>query len=91
MVRQNVKADGLRRQLLADYRRSLERWRIPGNVYDKEAALESGASVVVDAADIMCAVLHMGLPCGDYTADGKHGQKLLLLDEFDRLTEHVEE
>jgi hypothetical protein len=46
--------------------------------------------VVVDAADIMCALLHMGLPCGDYTHDGKHGQKRFLLDEFDRLTEYAE-
>lgn len=91
MVRQNVKADGLRRQLLADYRRSLERWRIPGRVYEKETALESGAPVVVDVADIMCALLHMGLPCGDYTADGKLGQKRFVLDEFDRLTEYAEE
>jgi hypothetical protein len=51
----------------------------------------SGAPVVVDAADIMCALLHMGLPCGDYTHDGKHGQKRFLLDEFDRLTEYVED
>lgn len=90
MVRQNVKADGLRQQLLADYRRSLERWRLPNRVYEKEVALASGAPVVVDAADIMCARLHMGLPCGDYTHDGKHGQKRFLLDEFDRLTEYVE-
>jgi hypothetical protein len=91
MVRQNVKADGLRQQLLADYQRSLERWRIPGKVYDKEVALASGAPVVVDAADIMCALLHMGLPCGDYTHDGKHGHKRFWLDEFDRLAEYAEE
>lgn len=91
MVRQNSKSDGLRQQLLADYRRSLERWRIPGKVYEKEDALASGAPVVVDAAAVMCALLHMGLPCGEYTHDGKHGQKLFLLDEFDRLTEYAEE
>ena len=89
MARQNTKADGLRRQLLADYRRSLERWRVPGKIYDREAALESGAPVVVGSPDIMCALSHMGLPCGDYTYDGRHGHKLWLLDEFDRLTEHV--
>ena len=91
MVRQNAKADGLRRQLLADYRLSLERWRIPGRVYEKEVALESGAPVVVDSAAVMCALLHMGLLCGDYTHDGKHGQKRFLLDEFDRLTEYAED
>ena len=47
--------------------------------------------MVVDAPDVMCALLHMGLPCGDYTYDGKHGQKRFLLDEFDRLTECTEE
>jgi hypothetical protein len=91
MVRLVAKSDGLRQQLLADYRRSLERWRTPGKVYDKEVALASGAPVVVDAADIMCALLHMGLPCGDYTHDGKHGQKRFLLDQFDRLNEYVGE
>jgi hypothetical protein len=91
MVRQNAKSDGLRQQLLADYRRSLERWRIPGRVYEKEVALDSGEPVVVDSPAIMCALMHMGLPCGDYTHDGKHGQKLFLLDEFDRLTEYTEE
>jgi hypothetical protein len=91
MVRQNMKSDGLRRQLLADYRRSLERWRIPGKVYEKEEALAAGAPVVVDLSAVMCALSHMGLPCGDYTYEGKHGQKLFLLDEFDRLTEYVED
>jgi hypothetical protein len=89
--RTKSKSDVLRKQLLADYRRSLERWRIPGKVYEKEVALESGAPVGVDSPAVMCALLHMGLPCGDYTYDGKHGQKLFLLDEFDRLTEYVEE
>lgn len=91
MKRTRAKSEGLRLQLLADYRRSLERWRIPGKVYDKEVALESGGSVVVDAPAVMCALQHLGLPCGDYTYDGKHGQKLFLLDEFDGLTEYVEE
>jgi hypothetical protein len=91
MVRQNAKSDGLRQQLLADYRRRLERWRTPGKVYDKEVALASGAPVVVDSAAVMCALSHMGLPHGDYTYDGKHGQKLFVLDEFDRLTECVDE
>jgi hypothetical protein len=89
--RTTAKSDGLRQQLLADYRRTLERWRRPDGVYEKEVALESAAPVVVDAADIMCALLHVGLPCGDYTHDGKHGQKRFLLDEFDRLTEYVDE
>ena len=91
MVRQNVKADGLRQQLLADYRRTLERFRIPGKVYEKEDVLASGAPVVVDSPAVMCALLHMGLPHGDYTHDGKHGQKLFLLDEFDRITEYLED
>jgi len=89
--RTRAKSDGLRLQLLADYRRSLERWRIPGKVYDKEAALESGGPVVVDSAAVMCALQHLGLPCGDYTYDGKHGHQRFLLDEFDRLTEYAEE
>jgi hypothetical protein len=53
--------------------------------------LASGAPVVVDSAAVMCALSHMGLPHGDYTYDGKHGQKLFVLDEFDRLTECVDE
>jgi hypothetical protein len=89
--RTKSKSDGLRQQLLADYRGSLERWRTPGKVYEKEAALASGAPVVVDSPAIMCALMGMGLPHGDYTYDGKHGQKLFLLDEFDRLTEYVED
>jgi hypothetical protein len=89
--RTTAKSDGLRQQLLADYRASLDHWRIPGKVYEKEVALESGAPVVVDPADIMCALLQMGLPCGDYTHDGKHGHKRFLLDQFDRLTEYAEE
>jgi hypothetical protein len=52
-------------------------------------ALASGAPMVVDSPAIMCALMGMGLPHGDYTYDGKHGQKLFLLDEFDRLTEYM--
>jgi hypothetical protein len=88
--RTNGTSDQLRQRLLADYRRSVDRWRIPGRVYDKEDALASGAPVVVDSAAIMSALMGLGLPHGDYTYDGKHGQKLFLLDEFDRLTEYVE-
>ena len=91
MRRRKSKSDGLRQQLLADYRGSLERWRIAGKVYPKEAALESGAPVVVDSAAVMSALMHLGLPCGDYTYEGRHGQKLFLLDEFDRLTEYPED
>ena len=91
MKRTKSKSNGLRQQLLADYRGSLEHWRIPGKSYAKEAALASGAPVVVDSAAVMCALMHLGLPCGDYTHDGKHGQKLFLLDEFDRLTEYTVE
>jgi hypothetical protein len=91
MVRQTAKSDGLRQQLLADYRSTLERFRIPGKVYEKEDALASGAPVVADSPAIMCALLHRGLPHADYTYDGKHGQKLFLLDEFDLLTEYVDE
>ena len=91
MRRTTAKSDGLRLQLLADYRRSLERWRIPGRVYEKEAALESGDPVVVDASAVMVALQHLGLPHGDYTYDGKHGHTLFLLDEQNRLIEYVEE
>jgi hypothetical protein len=53
---------GLRQLLLDDYRRSLERWRQPGKAYEKEEALACGVPVVVGAADLMCALMHAGLP-----------------------------
>lgn len=87
MGRRVGSTSGLRQLLLDEYRRSLERWRKPGKVYEKEEALASGAPVVVVAADLMCALMHAGLPHSQYAFGGRDWGKAFLLDEHDRLTE----
>jgi hypothetical protein len=86
MGRRAGDTSGLRQLLLEDYRRSLERWRKPGKVYEKEEALASGAPVVVGAADLMCALMHAGLPHSQYAFGGRDWNKAFLLDG-DRLLE----
>jgi hypothetical protein len=76
---------------LEDYRRSLELWRIPGKVYEREVALESGAAVVVSAAQLMRAFMHAGLPYRTLAYGGADWHKTFVLDERDQLSEYVEE
>lgn len=78
---------GLRQLLLDDYRRSVERWRIPGRVDEREHALESGEPVTVSAAQMMCALMHARLPYDRFAFGGADADKLFQLDEHDRLIE----
>jgi hypothetical protein len=86
-VKRATTATGLRELLLADYRRRLERWRIPGRVYEREQALESGAPVEVSATDLMLALMHAGLPDARFAFGGVAWDKVYLLDERDRMIE----
>jgi hypothetical protein len=82
--------DGLRQLLLEDYRRFLERWRIPGEVYERELALESGAAVVVSSSQLLRAFIHGGLPHRTLAYGGRDWAKTFALDEHDQLAEWID-
>jgi hypothetical protein len=86
-MRRVSNTSGLRQLILADHRRSLQRWRIPGRADELEDALESGAPVVVSASRLMRALLHARLPCDRLAFGGQDHGKVFLLDERDQLTE----
>ncbi|BBZ38735.1 hypothetical protein [Mycobacterium conspicuum] len=83
----NTNTSGLRGLLLAEYRRSLKRWRISGRTYEVEEALNSGAAAGVSSAQIMRALFAAGLPCADYCHGGRHYGATFLLDERGELLE----
>jgi hypothetical protein len=85
-VKRRQTETGLRQLLLDDHRRSLERWRIPGRVDERERALESGEPVTVPSAQMMCALMHAGMDYRPYAFGGVHADKLFELED-DRLTE----
>jgi hypothetical protein len=85
-VRRRESATGLRQLVLDDYLRSLDRWRIPGRVDARERALESGEPVAVSSAQLMCALMHAGLPYARFAFGGADYGKLFRLDG-DRLLE----
>ena len=87
MGRRVSRNDGLRQLLLVDYRRLLERWRIPGKVYEREVALESDAAVVVSSSQLLRAFMHAGLPHRTLAYGGRDWGKIFLLDEHDQLAE----
>jgi hypothetical protein len=86
--------DTLRQLLLQEHRKRFGptgRWHIPGRVSDYEQALVAGEPIVVDAATIMCALLHAGLPSDDYAFGGRHWGKQFMLDVDGTLTEWTPE
>jgi hypothetical protein len=79
-VKRRENAAGLRQLLLDDHRRSVERWRIPGRVDERERALEAGEPVTVSSAQMMCALMHAGMDFRAYAFGGVHEGKLFRLD-----------
>ena len=90
MGRRVSRNDGLRQLLLEDYRRFRARWRIPGKVYEREVALESGAAVVVSSSQLLRAFIHARLPHRTLAYGGRDWGKTFVLDEHDQLREYVE-
>jgi hypothetical protein len=84
VTRRGSTTTGLRQLLLDDHRRSLQRWRIPGRVDERERALESGESVTVSSAQLLCALMHAGLPYARFAFGGADADKVYVLDA-DRL------
>jgi hypothetical protein len=77
----------VRQLLLDDYRRRLERWRLPDTVYPYEEALASGAAVEVSDGRMFSALHAAGLDWRPYAYGGQHWRKSFLLTERDELIE----
>jgi hypothetical protein len=88
MVRRVQRNDGLRDLLIAEWDRSMLRWRIPGRICEYEEALKSGRPVVVSSSSMLRAFMAAGLPTGRLAYGGSDWGKTFLLDEHDRLTEY---
>lgn len=86
MPRRRATATGLRELLVAECERSMQRWRIPGQVYEYEDALKSGAAVAVSSSRLMRALAGARLPCGDYCYGGRYFKSSFVLDERDQLS-----
>jgi hypothetical protein len=72
MARRVARNDGLRQLLIADWDRSMLRWRIPGRVYEFEERLKSGQAVELFSGQVMIAFFHAGLPCDEYCFGGRY-------------------
>ncbi|MCV7101541.1 hypothetical protein [Mycobacterium palustre] len=87
MARQvNKAASGLRKLLIADRQRGLKRWATS----EPDGWLEDlGARVpvVVSSAQLMCALMHAGLPHKDYVFGGRYFKSTFILDEHDQLAD----
>lgn len=84
-MKRRENATGLRRLLLDDHRRSLQRWRIAGRGDERERALESGKPITVSSAQLLCALMHAGLPYARLAFGGADAGVFVL--EGDRLIE----
>jgi hypothetical protein len=87
MVRRVARNDGLRELLIAEWDRSMLRWRIPGRGYEYEEALKGGEAVPVASSTVMKALFRAGLPCNEYCFGGRYYTSAFVLDENDRLNE----
>jgi hypothetical protein len=91
MVRRIQRNDGLRDLLIAEWDRSMLRWRIPGRVSEHEEALKAGKPVVVSSSALLRAFMHAGLPYRNLAYGGRDWGKTFVLDERDQLTEYNDE
>jgi hypothetical protein len=91
MARRVQRNDGLGDLLIAEWDRSMLRWRIPGRVSEHEEALKSGKPVVVSSSTLLCAFMHAGLPHRTFAYGGRDWGKSFVLDERGQLSEYVEE
>ena len=91
MPRRQQRSTGLRQVLIAEWDRGMARWRIPGRVCEYEEALKSGKPVVVSSSSMLRAFMAAGLPTDRFAYGGPDRGKTFMLDENDRVTEHVPE
>jgi hypothetical protein len=87
MVRRIQRNDGLRDLLVAEWDRSMLRWRIPGHVSEYEKALKAGERVGVSSSQLLCALMRAGLPHDAFAFGGRDWGKAFVLDERDQLSE----
>jgi hypothetical protein len=80
-------ATQLRDMLIAQWDRTMIRWRIPGHLYPYEEALKAGADVVVTSGRLARALTHAGLPADRFDDGGPDTGKPWLLGADDTLTE----
>ncbi|WP_156661572.1 hypothetical protein [Mycobacterium sp. 852002-51163_SCH5372311] len=83
------RADGLRQLLIADRERSLQRWAVPGRRDEWLDDLRAHVPVVVSSAQLLCALMHAGLPYQQFAYGGADWGKSFVLDENDRLHTHA--
>lgn len=86
MGRRVARNDGLRRLLIAERERSLERWP-PSRPDGRLASLRAGESVVVSAAELLRVSMGAGLPYRQYAYGSSDWEKVSILGENDRLVE----
>jgi hypothetical protein len=87
MARRPSNNDGLRQLIIASRQRFWDRWRIRCEMGEFEAALKSGAAVLLDSSTLGSAFDLAGVPSRDYWYGGRYHGKVFRLDENDRLTE----
>jgi hypothetical protein len=80
-------APGLRDVLIGERDRSLLRWEIPGKPDAFLTALRAGEPVLVSDAQLMCALMHAGMPADQFAYGGVEYGKRFVLDQQDRLIE----
>jgi len=90
MARRVQRNDGLRDVLIAEWDRSMLRWRIPGRVCEEEA-LKAGEPVVLSSSALLRAFMHAGLPYRSYAFGCRDWGGTFVLDEHDRLSEYVDD
>ena len=88
MARRPRNNSGLRELLIAEWDRSMKRWRIPGDgPCEHEVALKGGQAVGVSSETLLRAFMLAGLRCDDFAFGGRHYKTGFVLDENDRLIE----
>jgi len=86
-VRREENSSGLRGLLVAEWDRSMARWRILGRVSEYEEALKSGAEVLVSSSQMLRALSLAGLSYRQFAYGGSGWGKTFMLDDRDQLHE----
>jgi hypothetical protein len=86
-VKREKRSAGLRKLLIADRERSLSRWAVPGRPDECLEDLRAHVPIVVTSSQLMCALLHAGLPHKQFAFGGSEHGNTFVLDENDQLTE----
>ena len=54
-------------------------------------ALKAGQPMILSSTVLMCAMLHAGMPCDEYSIGGRYYKAAFLLDQRGQLTEYTAE